>query len=488
MPISTRVRPPSPSPTGFRPPVQTPAAAPEPDFVPAVVPAAVPTAAPAAGAAPVPVQSGVDWSKEDAAITAKRALGDQNAPSDLTAQRYCHQQAEALCQFLHGESFQQELRGTLLSSSLIASGAVDARVQQFVGDAEAQIRDRSLKSYYQVSLSRPESLKAAMLKFAATNITPNHRSEQGYITPRYDKETRTMTAVATPGIKGQVDLLKRTFPPDKTGFSIEAVAVRQADFYKVRRGSNPGIDHEPNINFDFTPEGQVPKDTPPKEVAAARSRLNPIIGAYCIIRLNNCPDFIVAYTRQQIETISGPLGGNTYYAKTPAKEAENCVKREALRGFTSTRTIAPELAAMESMLNDTYKEGDEPTEAAKNLEAARQAQAGARVAIRSEAPITPTTARPGAPISAPAPRPASQATASVRPVQPHPSPAPAQPAAPAPANAATVAFGNLRAAQQTQADQDLASSEQEEDEEGLGHDPAEGMEEYAEEAVGGPRM
>ena len=441
-------------------------AAPAPAPRPAVP--ATPTAQPAA-AAPLPSAS-QDWSNEAAAVTAKRAVD-----GDIPAQRYCHERAEAVCVYLDSEPFRAKLKNQLTASGLVAEPALEGRVNQFVNDAKYQFRDRRLASYYQCALCSHDSVEGAMLKFASSNISPNNGAEQGYFIPRAEKATGKMLAVATPGIKGQIDAIKAVFPPQQTGLYIDAVEVRKHDVFKVIGGTTPGILHERNIFFDSSPEGQAPAGTAFSKVAEEKAKLNPIIAAYAIVSLKDCTPVTVVYTTQEIERVNGQaLGSNTYYAKTPGKEAANCVLRACLRKFIRNSAVAQGLANMENMLAEGYKVGEEPNQAAEPVETARQAHTNIRAA-GPEPAITTTAARPGA-TTVPATGPVQPAPGSLR-----ASVTAALNPSPTVVNPVDTALRNVRQAE-------VATHDSlESDVEGLGHDPDEGLHEQ-EQPTGGMRL
>jgi recombination protein RecT len=111
------------------------------------------------------------------------------------------------------------------------------------------------------------SIMQSIVQAAQLGLEPTSLLGSAYIVPYRDKGV--LTAHLIPGYRGLIDLAKRSQEVE----AVSAQIVRAKDYFRIRQGTDPGIDHEPWI----APAGSKDEEADP----------GPIIGAYMVAVLRD---------------------------------------------------------------------------------------------------------------------------------------------------------------------------------------------------------
>lgn len=129
-----------------------------------------------------------------------------------------------------------------------------------------------------------QSFMGALLKAAQAGLRPGMFGE-GWIIPRWSNKLKAMEAQFQPGYQGIAQLAYRSGEVSE----IHAVAVYPTDYFKYQLGSDPKIEHVPDMDAEHTAEdikafyavvkltngGTLMKVMPRRDVDAVRDRFAP---------------------------------------------------------------------------------------------------------------------------------------------------------------------------------------------------------------------
>jgi recombination protein RecT len=142
--------------------------------------------------------------------------------------------------------------------------------------------DRFLRVVAGAVLKSPDLLKCdrislfrAVLESAQLGLEPTGLLGSAYLVPY--RVHGKLQATLIPGYRGLIDLARRSGEIE----SIYAQIVREKDYFRIRQGTDPGIDHEQYI----PPPGSDPESDDPEKVEAAFP--GPIVGAYMVAVLRD---------------------------------------------------------------------------------------------------------------------------------------------------------------------------------------------------------
>jgi len=279
---------------------------------------------------------------------------------------------------------------------------------------------QSINRNPQLKKCTPNSIVDAAAEAARLGLEPSGAIGGAHLVPYGD------TAQLIVDYRGLVELARRSGEIA----AIDAAIVRQADHFKVRRGTEPSIDHVPDI--------EAPSPADPADEG------NPVTHVYAVARLRNGQRQFDVMTRDEIERIRGrSRAGNAGPWRTDWHEM---AKKTVLRRLSKTLPLTVEVRALIEMEDEAERTPVVVVEGGRS-----DRMGGLRGAIRQRAaalaPDPTPTARPALVTTdatvADAARPTrSRKRATAKPEQ-ESGPADAAPVAKAPAPAPAAATASV---------------------------------------------
>ncbi len=188
-----------------------------------------------------------------------------------------------------------------------------------------------------------QSIYVALTRAGQMGLEPETPFGHGYLIPRYNSQTRRQECHFEPSYKGLIHVAKRTGAID----AIWAEVVYERDLFKVVRGHNPTIEHEPYYGAD--PRGRM-------IAAYAVACLPGGIRRDVVLHYEDI-ERVKAFVMSQNKdgTLKGPWASN---------EGE-MAKKSAIRNLFKTLGVGPLEQAAQDFEDEVSDASDVPQPAAK---------------------------------------------------------------------------------------------------------------------------
>lgn len=188
---------------------------------------------------------------------------------------------------------------------------------------------QSINRNPQLKKCTPNSIVDAAAEAARLGLEPSGAIGGAHLVPYGD------TAQLIVDYRGLVELARRSGEIA----AVDAAIVRQADHFKVRRGTEPSIDHVPDI--------EAPSPADPAD------EINPVTHVYAVARLRNGQRQFDVMTRDEIERIRGrSRAGNAGPWRTDWHEM---AKKTVLRRLSKTLPLTVEVRALIEMEDEAER-------------------------------------------------------------------------------------------------------------------------------------
>jgi recombinational DNA repair protein RecT len=216
------------------------------------------------------------------------------------------------------ETFNRVVEAIKASGTKKRENTVETMAKSFVGDAVKQVSDITLEGHKNLAECTPASVVGAVEKLASWGIPPNHITQEGWLTARYQKNLNAMVCVAIPGVRGLERLLVQ-----HGADSIKSLAIRRQDHFECIEGTEERVVFKRNLLAD----PQKPND---------------IIGACAMIKMRD--------GRTQITTV--PVNERDLSAKAGRMtlEAAACYRAQRPAMRTAMRSLIGEVDAIRKLM------------------------------------------------------------------------------------------------------------------------------------------
>ena len=216
------------------------------------------------------------------------------------------------------ETFTRVVEAIKASGTKKRENTVEAMAKSFVGDAIKQVSDTGLEGHKNLAECTPASVVGAVEKLASWGIPPNHVTQEGWLTGRFQKSLNAMICVAIPGVRGLERLLVQ-----HGAESIKALAIRRQDHFECIEGTEERVVFKRNLLAD----AQKPND---------------IIGACAMIKMRD--------GRTQITTV--PLNERDLATKAGRMtlDAAACYRAQRPAMRSAMRSLIGESEAIRKMM------------------------------------------------------------------------------------------------------------------------------------------